>query len=206
MKVIAPYTEGWGDYLSVEARIVRNTPSSWEVMVGGYSDLASLINNINALLAIDPDHPCLETLEIHAHGNPINIDAFWRTDAATLAQQLMTLNWCDEANIYLAGCNTGLPRSTALRNPARVGPIAKLLADLMPFDATKFPHKIWIYGSKGYLYNTKAEGNEKTIDTFTERSWAWSIPPWTTTVWKKYPGGTDASGAACWNGFKNGTW
>ena len=208
LNVVAPYTKEWGsknDYDEEEARIVRNAPNTWEVILG-YNDLTDLINKINQLLTIDPDHPCLKTLEIDAHANPISINDMSRTDVNTWATQLKTLNWCDEASIYLSGCNTGLPRTTAITNPAVAGPIAKQLANAIPFNATTFAHKIWVYGSKGYLNGTHAEGNEKTSDTLTEREFTWSIPPWTTTVWKKYPGGSNASGNACWKGFKNGNW
>ncbi|SHM65186.1 hypothetical protein SAMN04488057_102488 [Cyclobacterium lianum] len=208
LNVIAPYTKGWdsqNQYGRTEARIVRNAPNSWEVILG-YDDLPDLINKINQLLTIDPDHPCLKTLEIYAHGNPVAINDLSRSDVNSWASQLKTLSWCDEASIYLSGCNTGLMRTTRITNPLVTGPIAKLLADALQFNATSFAHRIWVYGSKGYLSGSHVEGSEKTVDTFTERELALSIPPWTTTIWEKFPGGSNATGNACWIGFKNGNW
>lgn len=208
LNVVAPYTQGWdsqNQYDREEARLVRNAPASWEVILG-YDDLPDLINKINQYLIIDPDHPCLKTLEIDAHGNPTSINDMSRLDVNAWAIQLKTLPWCDEASIYLSGCNTGLTRTTRITNPARVGPIAQQLANAIAFNATTFAHKIWVYGSNGYLSGTHVEGSEKTIDSFTERNLTWSFPPWTTTVWKKYPGATNSSGNACWVGFKNGNW
>lgn len=208
LNVVAPYTKGWGSknqYDGEETRIVRNAPSNWEVILG-YDDLADLINKIDQYLIIDPDHPCLKTLEIDAHGSPTSINGMTRTDVTTWATQLKTLPWCDEASIYLAGCNTGLTKSTRITNPAVVGPIAKQLANAMAFNQATFAHKIWVYGSNGYLSGTHVEGNEKTVETFTEYNWAWSFPPLTKTVWEKQPGGSNATGDACWIGFKNGNW
>ncbi|UPW17532.1 hypothetical protein M0C34_14980 [Agarivorans sp. TSD2052] len=208
LNVIAPYTGGWdsqNEYDGIEARLVRNAPSSWEVILG-YDNLADLITKINQLLTIDPDHPCLKTLEITAHGNPISINDMSRVDVNTWAAQLKTLNWCDEASIYLSGCNSGLPRTTRLTNPAQVGPIAKQLANALPYNASSFAHKIKVYGSKGYLSGTHVEGNEDIVDSFTEYNFSWSLPPWSKTRWTKYPGGTNATGNACWASFKNGNW
>lgn len=208
LNVIAPCTKGWhsqNDYLEEEARVVRNTPGSWEIILG-YDDLADLINKINQLLTIDPDHPCLKTLEIDAHGNPTSINDMTRTDVNGWSTQLKTLNWCDEASIYLSGCNTGLTLTNRITDPARVGPIAQQLANALQFNASSFAHKIWVYGTNGYFSGSHAEGNESTEDSFTEWELSWSIPPWTRTVWEKYPGATNASGNSCWIGFKNGTW
>lgn len=208
LNVVAPYTKGWdsqNEYDQEEARLVRNAPATWEVILG-YDNLADLINKINQYLIIDPDHPCLKTLEIDAHGSPVSINDMTRTDVSTWTTQLKTLKWCDEASIYLSGCNTGLTRTTRITDPARVGPIAQQLANALLYNQATFPHKIWVYGSNGYLSGTHVEGNEKTVDTFTEYEFALSIPPWTSTVWKKYPGGSNSSGGACWIGFKNGNW
>ncbi|WP_026959369.1 hypothetical protein [Aliagarivorans taiwanensis] len=208
LKVVAPFTGGWdsqADYDAEETRIVRNLPNTWEIILG-YDNLADLITKVNQLLTINPGNPCLKVLEIVAHGNPISINDMSRLDVTNWAAQLKTLNWCDEAEIYLSGCNTGLPRTTRIQDPARVGPIAQQLAKAMPFDAQNFAHKIRVYGSKGYLSGSHGEGNEKIVDSFNEYNFALAWPPVSRTVWQRYPGGSSATGNACWANFKNGSW
>lgn len=205
LNVVAPYTQEWNDYLSEEARLVRNAPSNWEVILG-YDNRADLVDKIRTLQSIDPDHPCLKTLEIDAHANPISINDLSRTDVASWGTALKTLVWCDEASVYLSGCNTGLTRNSASTNPAVIGPIAKLLADALAYDPATFAHKIIVYGSNGYLSGTHMEGSEETVDSFTEYNFAWAIPPVTKTFWPKFPGGSNASGNAVWIPFKNGNW
>lgn len=200
--------QGWSaphDYESVETRLVRNVPKSWDLILG-YQDLSDLINKIKQQLTIAPGGGCLKALELVAHGNPVAINGMTRVDVSTWATQLKTLTWCDEAKIYLSACNTGLKRNNRNLGANRIGPIAKHLAESLPFDAQNFAHKIEVYGSNGYLSGTASEGTEETITDFTEFEWSWSVPPVRRVVWPAFPGSKNATKSACWNKFKNGNW
>jgi len=211
IEVAALYANGWNSQQEAdtfERNLVDNAPADTGLVLG-YTAIGDLVQKVDALITIDPDHPCLKSLEIWAHGNPGLIDNLTAAGAATWGPQLMTLNWCDEASIYLAGCNSGLQLSS--RYPAsRRGPVAKSLADAMPYDANNFKVHLTVYGSNGYLRSNHTLGNESTIKSFSTTSWhaGWQIPPFwrETTNWPPYAGSQAAQGNQVWIPFKNGNW
>ena len=194
----ALYSHGWNsvaEHDRFERNLVDNAPPApGHGLVLGYNNINDLVQQVEALLTIDPDHPCLRSLEIWSHGNPVSINDLSRP-GANWGQQLMTLKWCDEASIYLTGCNTGLARP---RGPANTrGPIASMLADAMPFDPATFFHKITVYGSAGYLRGSHATGGLSTTAEYSTGMLWWK------EVWETYPGSRDANGNQVWNSFKN---
>ena len=196
--VTALYAHDWNsvsEYDGFETNLVKNAPPApGHGLVLGYDDADDLVQKVDGLLIMDPDHPCLRSLEIWAHANPVTINDLSRP-GSSFGQKLKALKWCDEASIYLTGCNTGLSRS---RGPANTrGPIAKMLADSMAFNATSFAHKITVYGSAGYLSGSNATGK---LATSTGYSTGWL---WWKVVWETYSGSRDASGTRVWNTFKN---
>lgn len=211
LKVAAVYQDGWNSQAErdeIEDALVTGAPPTTQLILG-YSDIDDLVQKVDLFLTIDPDKPCLAELEINAHGNPGLINDLSTTSAATWGTKLMALNWCDNAAIYLAGCNSGLalgPRFPA----ARRGPIAKDLADAMPFDPSSFAVHLLVHGSNGYLSGTHTVGNENTVTDFTETEWHFQLgwpPAWREiTVWEPYNGAQNATGNGCWIPFKNGNW
>ena len=196
--VTALYSHGWKSVLehdNFERYLVDNAPPApGHGLVLGYDNVDDLVQQVDALLTIDPDLPCLHSLEIWAHGNPVSVNDLSRP-GFNWGQKLMTLKWCDEASIYLTGCNTGLARR---RGPANTrGPIAKMLADAMPFDAGSFEHKITVYGSAGYLRGSHATGGTRTTAGKSTGMLWWKQD------WETYPGARDATGNNVWNSFKN---
>jgi hypothetical protein len=162
--------------------------------VGGYREIDDLIAKVNAALAADPDLPCLRSLEIRAHGNPVSCDDFQISEAAEWGRKLKTLKWCDEGAIYLSGCNTGL----TLHPPRRVpGPLAEALAQAMAVVPGAFENHITVYGSAGYKSGSRAEGNLNTILSFTQKTGAKK------TFWGEYPGARATNGDAVWDAFPN---
>lgn len=175
-------------------------------LIDGYSSPADLVAKIKALSAANA-HACVDYLLIYAHGNPTVLNAIRLASITAWATELKKVPWCDSADLYLNGCNTGL--KTALGN----GPIAKLLADAIPFNATSFAHQISVYGTTGYHRGSHAKGNNSVSKTLTKRIWSlkwWYIIPYPSykdvVTHTAYPGSTDATGAACYNRFKNGSW
>jgi hypothetical protein len=188
--VIATYGHGWpGDTLLEEDGAVdRALPAEWG-RVMDYDDLDALISLTAQELDLDPDHPCLRSLEVDAHGSPTGCDAIQAASIAAAGQKLMTLKWCDNGSIYLAGCNTG----NKIPGAGNAKSVAEQLANAMAYNASSFPHHITVYGSNGYLSGTHMQGNESTSPT-------------TRIDGTDYPGYTDgqqASGSACWREFRN---
>jgi hypothetical protein len=197
--VTAIYANGWNsteEYDTTERHLVDNAPPApRHGLVLGYGDVADLVDKVDQLLTIDPDHPCLRSLEIVAHGSPIFVDGLTRTDVSGWGRELKQLGWCDEANLYLSGCNTGLARRRG--PPAARGPIARLLAGAMPFDPVDFPHKLTVLGTAGYVTGSHATGDiESTPEYSTGMLW-WEVE------YVVYPGARTASGSRVWNPFRN---
>lgn len=204
LDVAALYGSGWNDQDEADAfetRLVRGAPQDTALILG-YTDVDDLVNQVRAHLTIDPDHPCLRSLEIWAHGNPSLVNDLTAAGAAVWGPKLRTLPWCDNAAIYLAGCNTGLA--------ARRGSVAKSLADAMPFTPGSFAVHLTVHGSCGYLSGCHTLGGEATsvghsTSTFEFVWW----PPFfrrVVTPWEEYTGARDAQGSQVWNSFKNGNW
>ena len=178
--------------------------------IRGYRMIPELIQQIQALMAADPDHPCLRTLEIKAHGGPTSMDSIWSCTISDEANQLKALRWCDEAHIYLAGCNTGLKRAQS--DPGQWhGPLAKDLADAMAFDPGSFAVHLTVHGTKGYAWGGHLSGAagcrpDHSETTFNGPSWDWPWNWFTTVHSETYEGAVSASGADVWQSFKNGSW
>ncbi|HWA27987.1 MAG TPA: hypothetical protein VG734_20210 [Lacunisphaera sp.] len=211
LDVAALYGDGWenqDEEDDFETRLVKNAPDETALILG-YKDVDDLVQQTQAHLAIDPDHPCLRSLEIWAHGNPGLINDLASTGAATWGAKLKALPWCDNAAIYLAGCNTGLQLGN--NYPAsRRGPVAKNLADAMAFDPASFAVHLTVFGSAGYLSGCHTTADEST--SVGHSTWeikvGWALPPiWReVTVWDEYAGARAAQGQQVWNPFKNGNW
>lgn len=198
--VVAMYSKkGWHSvdvYDKYETYLVKNAPPAPGCgLVLGYDDIDDLVKKVDELLKIDPDHPCLNSLEIGAHGSPVSINDLGRADVGTWGQKLKTLNWCDEASIYLSACNTGLARAHGPANTR--GPIAKMLADAMPFDPASFYNKITVYGAAGFQYDFQINDSARTTAEYSTGSLWWKVE------YESYPGARDATGAQSWNSFKN---
>jgi hypothetical protein len=200
LKVILIYQNGWeAQALSDEEdRVSKNAPADWQFSLG-YADLDDLIRQVGMFLTIDPDKPCLRLIEIDAHACPSFIDDIMTSNVAKVGEKFMKLKWCDAGDIYLSGCNTGLDLDVFDPNPS-LDPIAKRLADAMPYDAAKFPHHITVHGTNGYMSGTHMQGNESTSKSYSTGHLWWAVD------YPEYDDARDAKGNACWNDFKNGNW
>ena len=227
MKVLALPQQGWKNDAERDQfkNAVRNANPSGYVVIFDFTGIGDLVARIRAAMQSDPDHPCLILLEIWAHSNPVVADGMAYTAVAAWATELMTLVWCDNADIYLAGCNTGLTLSVPAGTASgSAGPIAKALADAMPFDNATFPHHIVVHGSAGYLSGCNAVGPPSTectiastwqrVSRFAKFVWGFIsggplggvLAAGTVGVdWPPYPGCRGTSGAGVWNDFKNWT-
>jgi len=103
----------------------------------------------------------LRQLEISAHGSPTSLNAFSLYDPGPFTffgMRLAKLNWSDEADIYLSGCNTGC------RQWQHVESFAERLADLIPRKKNAF--RCTVYGTVGYLSGAHAAGTSETDPVF----------------------------------------
>jgi len=117
----------------------------------------------------------LQILDFDCHGNPT---VFNHTNINTAAQFGRTLaqspGFSPNTAIYLDACNTGLTSSYG-------GPIAQQVAN---------GARCTVYGTKGYMTGTYAEGNERCYAS------SQGLPA--------YPGGQDATGRNVWIVFRPG--
>lgn len=191
----------------------------WEVIHGWQTD-AEFEQKLNAVVQRNPGKP-IEVLRISAHGSPVHINGIGPYDIAARGAFLKTLPWMDEAKIYLGSCNSGLTMHPHQGwNPP--GPVAKLLADAMPFDPNAFAHKITVHGTRGYGWSSLTTFVTKVTKIVTEDVWItiWvpigkyfgkvrSVPiPFKTkrVTHTAFPNAVDETGDAMWNKFKNGNW
>ncbi|TGY89747.1 hypothetical protein E5163_00975 [Marinicauda algicola] len=195
--VIAIPANGWNGTERADKDRAANAAAAARndlLAVTGYVEIDDLVSKVAAALAADPQSPCLRSLEIHAHGNPVQVDDFLAWERAEWGRKLKTLNWCDQAEIYLAGCNTGLEMPPSYGWP---GPLARDLATNMAFTQGQFEVRITVYGSAGYLYGARALGGLRTIRQYVQKKGGRK------KFWNIYPGARDANGTDVWNAFRN---
>jgi len=158
-----------------------------------YSDSDDLVNKMRQLRNSDPDYPCVEELEIVAHGGVTSCDRIWIKNIVAFGQNLKSVVWCDAASIYLSGCNTGLaPYSSIPQANVDVRSLAERLADAMHFTQGSFEVHITVFGAVGYLWNMHMTGDARTKAA--KSRWGY-IPP--------YPESRTTTGSDCYIGFKN---
>ena len=228
IKVLALPDTGWKDAAEKSAfhRSAQTTAGVGSVVILDYTSADDLVARIQAAIQQDPDGPCLAVLDIWAHSNPQVANAFCSSTVGSWGAKFKTLRWCDSADLYLSGCNTGLQTSPGPPATNR-GPIAKLLADSMPFVTGTFESRITVHGSKGYLTNCFSTGGTRTERTLggsgpgvsgffafvstlvatgsvvsaMMQAGTHSTPPTHTA----YPGAQDTTGSDVWLDFPNWT-
>jgi len=163
-----------------------------------YDEVDDLVTQVGAILTAKKD--CLGMLEVDAHANPRLCNQLTVSNADAWGQELMKIVWCDNAFLYLGGCNTGdfcLGPGWNNRTPKEIGSIARVLADAMPYSSSSFPIHLTVFGARGFITGTHITGTEECHQTcVTGHLW-----------WKQYHGrygnAIDATGAAVWEPFKN---
>lgn len=114
----------------------------------------------------------LEVLDFDCHGNPTVFDHTYLATAVFFGRTLsQSTGFSGQSAVYLDACNTGL-------TSAYGGPIAQAVAD---------GARSTVYGTRGYMIGTYAEGNERCYAT------TQGLPP--------YPGAQDAVGRNVWIAF-----
>ncbi len=163
-------------------------------MTPDFTSIPDLWAKIRTICMGPPVH-CLHTLEIGAHGSPDSIDgisdAIGSDNTDVFAAQMMQNKdiLCDRVHIYCSGCNTGID----------FGPwdsIAENIADEIPFDLNDFPHRVSVYGTKGY----KKQGTSNMRSNEVVKA------EWTKNGRVTHPAywnGEDATGDAAWNKINN---
>lgn len=196
--VIATPANGWANTRERQSfeRLAREAARRQGSLfaVSRYNGVADLVRKVEALIQADPDRPCLRSLEIEAHANPVSIDDFPIRNAGAWGTALQGLPWCDNASLYLSGCNTGLKRRHGI-TPS--GSIAEELRDSMRFQTGTFEVRLTIFGTAGYQTGSHARGNTRVVSSYTT-----GFGPWREHH-GSFVGARDASGAAAWNSFKN---
>ena len=139
-----------------------------------YNGLDDLLSKMSAVLQARPGP--IEILEIDAHGNPSTCNNVTSGNASTFGRRLSRLSgFSGNSVVYLSGCNTGLTDQGVC--------VSQLLASAAGCT---------VYGSRGYLSGTHAEGNQQVWATVTIDG----------IVYPPYPGAVDATGSACWQAFR----
>lgn len=184
---------------STATALAAAAPSRGHRAIAGYDRVESLIAKIRSILESEKD--CLSVLEIQAHGDATLCDGIGladgagkdrRRDAKGVARQIAKLALCDEVAIYLSACNTGvLGREGA-------GSIAARLAGALPVLSPAFPHRITVWGTRGYFGGTHMGGNARCAPIV----WGKLAPR--AADYPPYEEALSATGSGCWRPFRNG--
>ena len=165
-------------------RIVRPRITAWFRDVGsvqGWGSSELLLNNTYSI--VDPAVGIkystgleVEQIEIIAHGSPQQIGDLAIRQAESLGRSLKTqLHFDEDVEIYLNGCNTGLPCRDGC------APIAQYISNGASCS---------VYGTLGYLIASGSHAEELS-STLAEAA-----------GYNLYPGGMNAIGAAAWRMFR----
>jgi hypothetical protein len=163
-----------------------------------YDEVDDLVTQVGTLLTKKKD--CLGMLEIWAHANPLVCNQLTNGNVNAWVQELMKIVWCDNAFLYLSGCNTGnmeIGPGWALKSVQQVGPIARALAEAMPYDSSHFPIHLAIFGTRGYSRGAHI------INTITCEKSLSEGHLWWYRFYPPYGNSIDASGAQVWQQFNN---
>jgi hypothetical protein len=134
----------------------------------GYNDQNDHIAQIRRVSA----GSSIDVIDCDCHGNPTIFDHTTLSSAFLWGKALsQSTGFSGNSAIYLDACNTGL-------TSAYGGPIAQAVAN---------GARCTVFGTRGYMTGTFAEGNEKCFAS------ASGLPP--------YPGAQDASGPNVWIAF-----
>jgi hypothetical protein len=163
--------------------------------VGGWRSLDALFQSIKNTLDTN-NFDCIELLEIDAHGSPALCDGVSSNATAAFGALLRTVRLCDEVRIYLSGCNTGVRIATSES-------LAQLVSRQTPTEAVDNV-RVTVYGSVGYLSGTNMEGNATTGRDARVDCHYYPPYPDVTDGGTRYPGSSDAAGAASYRGFREG--
>jgi hypothetical protein len=166
----------------------------------GYISIADLIAKVQGILITNPND-CLELIEVSAHGNPQVLNGILPGNVAMIGTQLKTWHTaarlCDEVNIYLTGCNTGV-RTKANES------IAQSLSKQTPTEASDNV-RITVYGSVGYLSGTNMGGTTSTrADSTAGGHYYPPYPNVTDSQGTVHSGSMASQGAASYRGFREG--
>jgi hypothetical protein len=190
-------------------QVKESALASGYAFIGGYANLQELVDRIRERLAQETwtsggmqlHGGCLEVLELYGHGSPLSCNGLWYDTVPWFAAQLKNTALCDEVNIYLTGCNTGLTRPYVVQDLSANPPIyrvqqsiAELLAIEMAFQPGVFEHRITVHGTCGYSSGTHVGGDNETFQT---------LEGGQTTACPMYHGARKASGNSCYNSFRN---
>lgn len=145
------------------------------------------------------DHPCLEGLEIIAHGNDASCDGITGdTFELDYSLYLHQVKWCDASFIYLSGCNTGNEFPPGRQTPSsltRVDSIARRLSTVMPRPQDRNVLHCTVYGTFGFMLGSLSNADARTERT--GRKDGINYPP--------YEDGEDKLDLECWRGYREGS-
>lgn len=187
-----------GTLADVTATVKSGLPKGDSMII--YDDIGDLVTQVGAILTAKKD--CLGMLEVHAHSCPMLCNLLTNSNVDAWGQALMKLVWCDNASLYVSGCNTGCSEygpgwNSVPQTPTNIGPIAEALRDAMEYDSSTFPIHLTVYGSRGYLWGQHITGTEETKTSY------FSGHLWWREYHHMYGNARDGTGATAWLPFNN---
>jgi hypothetical protein len=193
----------------------RDQAKSWEKSTPGaayveYFSLSVMLNEIRVRLAAETwmvgtkvvKGACLRQLEICAHGRPGRSNGITEENVDYFADYLKHLNLCDELDIYLSGCNTGVYNSSGATGDS----IAQLLSAAGP-TISENNVQCTVWGAVGYMSGMHATGNEKCFETahvVDAQGVSHDYTGYAPSRNGRHPGSQSGSGSSCWRGFREG--
>jgi hypothetical protein len=171
MRIIAVPREENDILAEDRARLSQWAPANdWSYLE--FSDAVDLLSRLSDEVQTSQQ---FTEIEIIAHGNPALCNDISIGNFAVVAESLRRIPSVSRTTaVYLSGCNTGLQFNGEC--------IAASFA--ATFEGP-------VFGARGYIAGTHAEGNERCVASFTLEG----------IVYHAYPGGEDAEGDAVWKHF-----
>ncbi len=158
-----PKVDGLDGYAPIASLLKNVKARSPEYFIVEYDNKDDLIDQCAGILAGLKQKPCLELLEILAHGTPSRVNRMWTEEVTGGGwARLAHLKWCDDTSIYLTGCNTG----NRLRSFPGWPNVAECLAAQIPAVAKAF--RCTVYGTVGYHYGSHAGKDGRTVAIYTD--------------------------------------
>lgn len=184
---------GLGDYYrrsgAAAAAAGHNHADAW-------ANLATLFTKIkNELDANNFD--CMALLEIDAHGSPGTCDGVLASGAAAFGALLRTVRLCDNVDIFLSGCNTGVRTATSES-------LAQIVSRHTPTEAADRV-RVNVWGAVGYISGNHMQGTANSArDCRVDCHYYPPYPPSTNPNGTPAPGSSAGSGAAAFRGYREG--
>jgi hypothetical protein len=169
-------------------------------LIPWFATLKTLLSDVRSTLRAN-NYDCLDTLEVIAHSGATVFDEVYLSDAPTIGEILCTTNMCDDAKLYLNGCNTAINE----KNRYSLAQIISLHGPKIAVHSTR----LTVYGTVGYITGWNSDGTARAFGNRGVEGPGIDLPGYPDAPdGSSNPGvnigSHDAIGPACWRAYREG--